>query len=266
MASQMPETSDPPHDRALPPSFRRHRRAGAAMRHKAAGWLRSRRRPPLASWARKWVGSSPGTHLWLVILAVTSMIVAASPPHVRSYLLHGVSTNLVELGRHPIRVLVASALWIESPSGFAFYAVLFELIHAPVERWLGTWRWLAVVALAHVGATLVSEKAVLLGIRDQRLPHSLAHTIDIGVSYGLAGVVGVLAYQVPRPWRWGYAAGIVAFFAWPLLHDGTFTDLGHLSAALIGLGCWVLTPPARTADPDPRGRRDRRDLPGSLTR
>lgn len=192
-----------------------------------------------------WVRSAPGTHLWLLILGVTTCIVAFASPHARSYLLHHVSTNLVELRRHPMRVLIASALWIETPSGLALYAVFFELVHAPAERWLGTWRWLVVVATAHIGATLVSQKAVMFGIHDDRLPRSLAHTVDIGVSYGLAGVVGVLTYLVPWPWRWGYLIGVLAFFIYPVLHHGTFTDLGHLTAALIGLSFYAITPPGR---------------------
>jgi hypothetical protein len=195
--------------------------------------------------AAQWIRASPGTHIWLLILAVTSGIVAGASPHARSYLLHHVSTNLVELHHHPLRVLFASALWIETPSGFVLYLVLFELVHAPAERWLGTWRWLVVVATAHIGATLVSEKAVMFGIRDERLPRSLAHTVDIGVSYGLAGIVGVLTYFVPRPWRWGYLAGVLLFFGYPLLGSPTFTDLGHFTAALIGLSCYAITPPGR---------------------
>ncbi|MEU6851787.1 rhomboid-like protein [Actinacidiphila alni] len=195
--------------------------------------------------AAGWIRRSPGTHIWLLILAVTSGIVANASPRVRSHLLHHVSTNLVGLHDHPLRVLIASALWIETPSGLLLYFVLFELVHAPAERWLGTWRWLVVVATAHIGATLVSEKAVMFGIRDERLPRSLAHTVDIGVSYGLAGVVAVLTYMVPRPWRWGYLAGVLLFFGVPLLGDATFTDLGHFSAVLIGLSCYAITPPGR---------------------
>ncbi|WP_225844957.1 rhomboid-like protein [Streptomyces sp. HPF1205] len=244
MAPQIPETSEPPspQDRAGPPLALRRGRATsvAGRRGPCAG--------PAARRARQWVRSTPGTHIWLGILAVTTVVVAVSSPALRSYLLHSVSTNLVELRHHPIRVLIGSALWIETPSGFVFYVALFELVHATAERWLGTWRWLLVVAVAHVGATLISQKAVRLGIRDQRLPHSLAHTVDIGVSYGLAGVIGVLTYRVPRPWRWGYLTAVLAYGGYQVANDGTFTDLGHLTAVLLGLGCWVLTPPGRTRE------------------
>lgn len=233
MAPEIPETSPPPPGRAVLPFALYRRFASADPRRLITGWVRA----------------TPGTHIWLLILAITSGIAAGMSPHLRSYLLHHLSTNLVELRSHPIRVLIASALWIETPSGFAFYAVLFELVHATAERWLGTLRWLLVAAIAHVGATVVSQKAVLFGIRDDRLPRSLAHTVDIGVSYGLAGVVGVLAYRVPRPWRWGYLAGVLIFFGMPVLNNGTFTDLGHLTAVLIGLCCYGLTPQGRSRLP-----------------
>jgi len=230
MAQETPDTSSPSQGRTADPA--------------APATLRRRVTPADARrFAVAWVRSAPGTHAWLLILAVTSGIAAAMSPHLRSYLLHHVSTNLVELRHHPIRVLVASALWIQTPSGLILYSALFEVVHATAERWLGTFRWLTTAAFAHIGATLVSQKAVFFGIRDDRLPHSLAHTVDIGVSYGLAGVAGVLTYRVPRPWRWPYGAALLAYFGYRLVHSDTFTDLGHLTAVLIGLCCYALTPP-----------------------
>ncbi|BBA98638.1 hypothetical protein RVR_4904 [Actinacidiphila reveromycinica] len=203
-----------------------------------------------------WVRSSPGTHVWLLIILLTSAVAALLPADVRSHLLHEVSTNLVELRAHPIRVLVASALWTQGPSALALYVVLFEVVHATAERWLGTARWLATAAFAHIGATLLSQKAVLLDIRDNHLPRSLAHTVDIGVSYGLAGVAGVLAYRLPRRLRGPYAAALVGVFGYRLVADDTFTDLGHFTAVLIGLCCYALTPlppltPSRETAPCP---------------
>lgn len=236
------ETNPPARGRRAGPAAPRRRPVPAALRRSA---LRRSdlRRSDLRRSAAAWVRSTPGTHLWLLILAVTSVIAAALPPHLRSYLLHHVSTNLVELRHHPIRVLIASALWIQGPTGLLLYAVLFEVVHATAERWMGTLRWLTTAAIAHIGATLVSQKAVLFGIRDDRLPHSLAHTVDVGVSYGLAGVAGVLTYRLPRRWRPLYLAALLGYFGYRLVHDDTFTDLGHLTAVLIGLCCYALTPP-----------------------
>ncbi|GHE60278.1 hypothetical protein CP980_17305 [Streptomyces vinaceus] len=190
---------------------------------------------------RSWIRSSPGTHIWLLLLAVTSVIVVIAPDHLEHVLLHRHSSNIHELTRHPVRALLSSAFWIENPASLALYAVLFELFHAPVERWLGTLRWLAIVATAHITATLISQKVVLMAIQDHRAPHSMVHVVDVGVSYGLAASIGVLTYRLPNPLRWLYLAGVVAFFGLPLLTGGTFTDLGHAISLAVGLLAWPLT-------------------------
>ncbi|MET9957927.1 rhomboid-like protein [Streptomyces sp. NPDC006326] len=190
---------------------------------------------------RAWIRSSPGTHIWLLVIAVTSLIVVIAPDRVEHVLLHRHSSNIHELTRHPVRALVSSAFWIENPSSLALYAVLFELFHAPVERWLGTLRWLAIVATAHITATLVSQKVVLMAIEDHRAPHSMVHVVDVGVSYGLAASIGVLTYRLPHPLRWFYLAGVVAFFGIPLFTGGNFTDLGHAISLAVGLLAWPLT-------------------------
>ncbi|MGW6781278.1 rhomboid-like protein [Streptomyces sp. NPDC054987] len=190
---------------------------------------------------RSWIRSSPGTHIWLLIIAVTSVIVAIAPDQVDRVLLHRNSSNIHQLVQHPVRALISSAFWIANPASLALYAVLFEVFHAPVERWLGTLRWLVIVATAHVVATLISQKVLLTAIQDHRAPRSMTHVVDIGVSYGLAASIGVLAYRLPHPWRWVYLAGAIAFFGIPLVTGGTFTDLGHGIALAVGLLAWPLT-------------------------
>ncbi|MFI5579878.1 rhomboid-like protein [Streptomyces sp. NPDC051822] len=185
--------------------------------------------------------SSPGTHLWLAIIAITSLVIALSPDGLDTYLLHRNSSNLHQLSHHPLRALLGSAFWIENPADLLLYAALFELIHAPVERWLGTPTWLFTVATAHIAATLISQQVVLLAIREHDVPRSMAHVVDIGVSYGLAASAGILTYRLARPWRLIYLVGVVAFFVVPLLCDRTYTDLGHAISLATGLTCYPLT-------------------------
>lgn len=190
---------------------------------------------------RSWVRSSPGTHVWLVVVAFTSLVIALSPAGLETYLLHRSSSNLYQLSHHPTRALLGSAFWIEDPASLLPYAILFELLHAPVERWLGTPKWLLTVATAHIAATLLSQQVVLAAIHHHDVPRSMAHVVDIGVSYGLAASAGVLTYRLARPWRWFYLAGAVAFFLVPLGTDRTYTDLGHAISLGIGLACHPLT-------------------------
>lgn len=186
--------------------------------------------------------SSPGTHLWLLIIVITGLVIGLSSDGLEHYLLHRNSSNLHQLSRHPVQALLGSAFWIETPSALPLYALLFEALHAPVERWIGTPRWLLTVATAHVAATLISQQLVLEAIQDHDVPRSMAHVVDIGVSYGLAASAGVLTYRLPRPWRRLYLAAAVAFFAVPLCIRHTYTDVGHALSLVIGLAC---RPPAR---------------------
>jgi hypothetical protein len=190
---------------------------------------------------RSWIRSSPGTHVWLLVIAITSVIVVIAPEPVEHVLLHRNSSNIHELVKHPIRALISSAFWIANPASLVMYAVLFEVFHAPVERWLGTLRWVVIVATAHVVATLVSQRVLFTAIQDHRAPSSMTHVVDIGVSYGLAASIGVLTYRLPGPLKWIYLACTVAFFGLPLATGGTFTDLGHAIAVTVGLLAWPLT-------------------------
>jgi hypothetical protein len=190
--------------------------------------------------AARYVRRAPGTYVYLLILAINTFLLQHMSPRAREYFLVHHSTNLVGLHHHPVRVLIVSALWTAEPS-FLLWFVVFNLFHVPVERWLGTRRWLLVVATAHVLATLISEGVVAYAVRHHEAPPHISHAIDIGVSYTVAGAVGVLTWRIARPWRWLYLGGVLVYFLLMLVADQDFTSLGHLSAALIGLSAQPLT-------------------------
>lgn len=191
----------------------------------------------------RYVRSAPGTFSWLGVLLVTTIVIHRfSPEFARRFVLHH-STNLHELSHNPVRVLISSALWIDGGHWWP-YLFLYSLFHAPAERWLGTRRWLVVVVLSHVGATYISEGVVAYDIRHGTAPASAAFIPDIGVSYALAGVQGVLGYRITPPWRFLYASALVAYWGYPMLTDrgyAAFADVGHLTALLLGLACYPLT-------------------------
>ena len=187
-----------------------------------------------------YVRSAPGTYLWLAALFVTTVAVHHMDPEFEKEFLRQRSTNLHELSKNPVRVLVSSAFWIDGATWWP-YAVLYSVFHAQAERWLGLLRWLAVAAAAHVLATLISEGALLWAIRHGHAPASSVNTLDVGVSYALAGVVGVLTYRIASPWRYVYLGGVLVVYGSPLATGRTFTDLGHFTSVLIGLAGYPLT-------------------------
>ncbi|MFC9845956.1 rhomboid-like protein [Streptomyces sp. NPDC060223] len=194
-------------------------------------------RVPRAAWS--YISRAPGTYIWLLILFVTTVAVHQMSPAFEQEFLRQRSTNIHELSSNPIRVLFSSAMWIDGGYWLP-YAFLYTVFHAQAEHWLGTARWLAVCVAAHVLATLISEGALLLAIRHGMAPQSAVNTLDIGVSYALAGVIAVLTYRIAAPWRYPYLAVVLLVYGVPLATGRTFTDLGHFTSVLIGLACYPL--------------------------
>ena len=196
------------------------------------------RRPVTAVW--DYVRRAPGTFVWLLALLASTLVIDHIDPGTRDEFLRQRSTNLHELATRPVRVLFASAFWLDG-GGWLGYVLLYNIFQVPAERWLGTLRWLGVVAVAHVGATYLSEGVLYWAIRHGRAPASAVNTLDVGVSYALAGVQAVLFYRIAKPWCYLYLAAVLLWYGSAMVHGRSFTDVGHLSAALLGLACYPLT-------------------------
>jgi hypothetical protein len=149
------------------------------------------------------------------------------------------STNLVNLRAHPPFVLVVSA-FVE-PSVWQLW-ILVPLLPAYTElqRWLGRAAVVITAVLGHVGATLFVSTILAAGVAHGRTQLSVRNATDVGVSYGLVAVLGLLAARVPRRRRFWYVMGLTVGFAVALIGWRGFTDLGHMSAWVIGLGLAVV--------------------------
>jgi hypothetical protein len=188
----------------------------------------------------RYVKTAPLTYSWLVVLLVTTIVQHSIPARHLHALLQKESTNLHHLASDPIRVLIQSLLWIDGKYWWP-YLIVFTLFLAPAERWLGQLRWLLVGLGCHVGATYLSEGYLYWRIQEALSSPRLIDARDIGVSYFVVGIVGVLTYHIPRRWRWPYLVAALVVFGAVLVVKRDFTNLGHFSALVLGLACYPLT-------------------------
>ncbi len=195
---------------------------------------------PLGEAARRYLRSAPGTYLYLFVLLITAWVMQTSSPRIAQRLVLERSTNLHHLATDPVRVLVASAFWVSAAWQVLLWAVLFTLVLAPAERWLGTIRWAIIFAAGHVGATLLTAGGLWTAIKLDAVDESVSRSADVGVSYGFLAVAAVLIYRLPRGLRLPYAAVLGGYLVLALFVRGTFTDAGHLIAVLIGFACYPL--------------------------
>ncbi len=187
-----------------------------------------------------YVRASPATFIYLTILMITTLVIVTSSDQVAALLLREHSTNLTELFANPVRVVILSAFWAPNYE-FLVWAILFALVLAPAERWLGTKRWAAVFITGHVVATLGVAWGLWLAIRHGYASRHLENAIDVGVSYGFAAVAAIFSYRLPGWWRWWWAGALVATAVVALIIGRTFTDAGHLVAVVIGFACYPLS-------------------------
>ena len=187
-----------------------------------------------------YVRGSPATFLYLFVLSITTWVLLGLTGDIVESILREHSTNLDQLRTNPVRVLIRSAFWVD---GYLLlvWLVLFAMVLAPVERWLGTVRWLVVFVAGHVGATLATAAGLWLAIRWGVAPTRLSGVVDVGVSYGFAALAAVFTYRLPRPGRWYWAGGLLALAVGAAVVGRTFTDFGHLAAVLIGFSMYPIT-------------------------
>ena len=192
---------------------------------------------------RSLVRTSPATTVYLLAVGGTSTLLSLTNDRFDDRLLLGLSTNLHQLARAPVRVLVASAFWLGDLSQLWLWAILLVVFLAPVERRLGSRRTVLAFALGHVGATLLVAAGLLVLVRLGEVSPVVEDARDVGASYGVLAVMALATYLLPRPFRLPYGALLVGSVALFAARSETFTDFGHLASVGIGLGCYPLARP-----------------------
>ncbi|MFF0487937.1 rhomboid-like protein [Nocardia sp. NPDC004068] len=144
------------------------------------------------------------------------------------------STNLHNMQRDPVQVLVASAFWTEG--GFPWTIILGLLtVMAFAERWLGSLRWMAIFAVGHVVATVIVVTGIAYAVDHHLIPLKVTVAADVGASYGFSAVLAALAYHLRGRTRVLWIAALLIWYALAAWRGRTFTDYGHLTAVLVGL-------------------------------
>ncbi len=202
---------------------------------------------------RRLFRSAPVTLGYLLLLAATTSLLSVTSRHFDNRLVLDLSTNLHQLARVPVRVLVASAFWLGGWSQLATWAVLLAAVLAPVERRLGSGRTVVVFAAGHVGATLLVAAGLWIGLQLDLIDPTVASARDVGVSYGFFAVAALVTYLLGPRLRLVYAGALGGYVVLLAATSGTFTDYGHLLAVAIGFACYPLA--RRPAASDPGGLR-----------
>ncbi len=182
-----------------------------------------------------------------------AVVLAFAPQSVHDKFVLNSSTNLANLRDHPLYVLAVSAFVVSSVFGLVLVPPLM-IAYAAAQRWLG--RLAAIIAgvFGHFGATLFVATLLVAGIRDRVVTAAVAREPDVGVSYGLAAVCGLLTAYVPVRWRRWYFGAAAIVLGVPLVASRTFTDVGHATAFVIGLGlARIAHRAARVASPGAPG-------------
>lgn len=171
---------------------------------------------------------------YLFTVFVTTVSLHGAGAHVTEVLMRRESTNVNNMLHNPVRVLIASAFWLDTTRLPVTLVLFFLVVMAPTERRIGTLRWMMVGAAGHIGATLCTTAGIDFGVDHNLLRPELTHAVDVGISYFAMAIAVVYAALLPGWWRWAGRALIVGYVVANVIASHTFTDYGHLFAATIG--------------------------------
>ncbi|MET7422535.1 rhomboid-like protein [Dactylosporangium sp. NPDC005555] len=176
----------------------------------------------------------------LIVIVIDVILSYAVSAETRSRIVLANSTNVVNLQHHRIWTLVTSTFVLDERAGVVAMIPLLLLLSVAEVLW-GWRRLLVVFFLSNAVASCLVYGLLLAGVRGSWLGGAITMASDVGTSYGSHAVGGALALTLPvRAWRFLVPLAMLVVVV-PLLDGGTFTDVGHLLAVLLGfLAGWQM--------------------------
>ena len=187
-------------------------------------------------WVRHWLLGSDVGVVYAVMLLVMTLYLTFAPDHVRDSIVAYSSTNLRNLRVHPLSVLWLSGFIVPSLGGLWSSVPFLLLAFTIVQRTLGRAALIISAVFGHIGATLFVSVLLRSGISKGLVDPSVRLASDVGFSYAMFGVAGMVVVWFTRTWtKLAYVAVLSLYLGAYAVFSRTFTDIGHVSAWLIGL-------------------------------
>jgi hypothetical protein len=171
---------------------------------------------------------------YMAVLVAVSTVILMVDQQTHDRIIQRASTNLHNLSHGHLSTLLNSALVVEAGPLY-FWMPFLACLLALAELHLHTIRLMVAFVVGHIGATLVVVTALAAAVELGWMPWSIAHTSDVGMSYGALAVLGALTATIPRGWRpawvgWWISAGLTGGVV-----GGEFTNAGHAVALILGV-------------------------------
>jgi hypothetical protein len=176
------------------------------------------------------------TAAYAVVLVLVAVTLVALGPQVQSSVIDHLSTNLHNLARGDLDTLIGSAFVTGDDHIYVWLPGLACLLASGELLWRGKGLVVA-FTVGHVGATLIIAVGLATAILVGWLPASIADASDVGISYGVAAVLGTLTAAIPTWWRLAWVCFWLAnalLVATPLA-GFDFTATGHVVALTLGI-------------------------------
>ncbi|GAA3213453.1 hypothetical protein GCM10010468_33440 [Actinocorallia longicatena] len=201
---------------------------GGAQISRAAGWMRG------------WAAEHPASAILWALVLLHGLMLAGLPDALQDAVLRAHSTNLSEMERYPISVLITSALWTELDD-LPYVTLLALCVWGPVERWLGTPRTVLAFYAGHIGASVITTIRAARLVDEGVLRYDFTAIVDVGVSMGSLTLAGLLVYRLTGRRRWTLLVGLIVLVPASVVVFGRYTTTGHVLALAIGFALWPLT-------------------------